>query len=173
MNRTGVKSRRNCEVISGIIHVLKTGCRWQDSPHVYAPHTTVYNRFNCWSKKGAWAKILSKFVAYDAIDVQSIDSTTAKAQRCAAGGKGARRSGYQQEHRRAHHENSHRRRRRWQDHRVRADGWKSTRHWPAAGLIERLPPAKSLLADAAYDSDAFRAFLTGRGHTGHQTEPHA
>ena len=88
MNRPGVKSRRNCEVISGIIHVLKTGCRWQNSPHVYAPHTTVYNRFNRWSKKGAWAKILSKFVAYDAIDVQCIDSTTAKAHRCAAGGKG-------------------------------------------------------------------------------------
>jgi transposase len=36
---------------------------------------------------------------------------------------------------------------------------------PAAGLIEPLPPAKSLLADAAYDSNAFREFLTGRGTT--------
>src|SRR6185437_8336355 len=36
---------------------------------------------------------------------------------------------------------------------------------PAAGLIERLPPAKSLLADAAYDSNAFHEFLTGRGTT--------
>src|ERR1700692_943835 len=36
---------------------------------------------------------------------------------------------------------------------------------PAAGLIERLPPAKALVADAAYDSDAFRAFLTERGTT--------
>lgn len=34
---------------------------------------------------------------------------------------------------------------------------------PAAGLIEPLPKAGSLLADAAYDSDAFRAFLAGRG----------
>jgi transposase len=36
---------------------------------------------------------------------------------------------------------------------------------PAAGLLEPLPAAKSLLADAAYDSDAFRAFLTARGTT--------
>ena len=36
---------------------------------------------------------------------------------------------------------------------------------PAAGLIEPLPPAKSLLGDAAYDSDAFREFLTGRRTT--------
>lgn len=36
---------------------------------------------------------------------------------------------------------------------------------PAAALIEPLPPAKTLLGDAAYDSDAFRGFLTARGTT--------
>ena len=36
---------------------------------------------------------------------------------------------------------------------------------PAPGLIEPLPSAKTLLADAAYDSEAFRNFLTGRGTT--------
>lgn len=36
---------------------------------------------------------------------------------------------------------------------------------PATGLIEPLPKAKSLLADAAYDSDAFRTFLSDRGTT--------
>ncbi len=36
---------------------------------------------------------------------------------------------------------------------------------PAAGLIEQVPKARSLLADAAYDSDAFRAFLVDRGTT--------
>jgi transposase len=32
-------------------------------------------------------------------------------------------------------------------------------------LIEPLPRARTLLADAAYDSDAFRAFLIERGTT--------
>lgn len=36
---------------------------------------------------------------------------------------------------------------------------------PAAELIEPLPPAKSLLGDAGYDSDAFRVYLTDRGTT--------
>lgn len=27
-------------VISGILHVLKVGCRWQDTPSAYGPHTT-------------------------------------------------------------------------------------------------------------------------------------
>ena len=31
--------------------------------------------------------------------------------------------------------------------------------------MEPLPPAKSLLGDAAYDSDAFRQFLADRGTT--------
>jgi transposase len=89
--RRGVKPTRNLEVISGIIHVLKTGCRWQDCPSDYGPHTTVYNRFNRWSKAGIWADILSQLMVYDATDIQCIDSTTAKAHRCAAGGKGGPR----------------------------------------------------------------------------------
>ncbi|SDA27110.1 Putative transposase of IS4/5 family [Methylobacterium sp. UNC378MF] len=35
-------------VISGILHVLKVGCRWQDKPSAYGPHTTIYNRYNRW-----------------------------------------------------------------------------------------------------------------------------
>ncbi len=88
MNRRGVKPRRNREVISGIIHVLRIGCRWEDCPAQYGPHTTVYNRFNRWSKAGIWHTILSGLVKFDAAAVQCIDSTTAKAHRCAAGGKG-------------------------------------------------------------------------------------
>jgi transposase len=38
-------------VISGIVHVLKTGCRWQDCPVVYGPSTTVYNRFRRWTMR--------------------------------------------------------------------------------------------------------------------------
>ena len=29
-------------VISGILHVLKTGCRWRDVPPEYGPATTIY-----------------------------------------------------------------------------------------------------------------------------------
>jgi transposase len=31
-------------VISGIVHVLKSGCRW-DAPACYGPRKTLYNRF--------------------------------------------------------------------------------------------------------------------------------
>jgi hypothetical protein len=52
MNRRGVTPRRNLEVISNVVHVLKAGCRWGDRPAVYGPHNTIYNRFNRWSKAG-------------------------------------------------------------------------------------------------------------------------
>src|SRR5262249_23581216 len=52
MGRRGVKPRRNRQVISGIVHVLKVGCLWRDCPEMYGPHTTIYNRFNRWSKAG-------------------------------------------------------------------------------------------------------------------------
>ena len=39
-------------VISGIVHVLKSGGRWIDAPDAYGPRKTLYNRFVRWSAKG-------------------------------------------------------------------------------------------------------------------------
>ena len=39
-------------VISGIVHALKPGCRWKDTPVDYGPHKALYNRFVRWRKKG-------------------------------------------------------------------------------------------------------------------------
>jgi transposase len=41
-------------VISGIIHMLRCGARWRDCPPEYGPYTTIYNRFNRWSRQGIW-----------------------------------------------------------------------------------------------------------------------
>lgn len=88
MNRRGVKPRRNREVISGIVHVLKVGCRWRDCPEVYGPYTTIYNRFHRWSQAGIWQTMLEQLVDAGSTGSQSIDSTSSKAHRCSAGGKG-------------------------------------------------------------------------------------
>ena len=36
-NRRGVKPKNNRRILSGIMHVLKVGCRWQDCPPEYGP----------------------------------------------------------------------------------------------------------------------------------------
>ena len=41
----GVERVDDRRVISGIVHVFKSGCRWCDCPPEYGPPTTVCNRF--------------------------------------------------------------------------------------------------------------------------------
>jgi len=36
-------------VISGIVHVLKSGGRWVDAPADYGPRKTLYNRYVRWA----------------------------------------------------------------------------------------------------------------------------
>jgi transposase len=50
-------------VISGILHVLKTGCRWRDVPPEYGPATTIYNRYNRWSRRGLWQRLFERIAA--------------------------------------------------------------------------------------------------------------
>ena len=77
-------------VISGIIHVLQSGCRWRDAPAEYGAYTTLYNRYNRWSAKGHWQYIFREIVdsLSDEEEEISLDSTHIKAHRCAGGGKG-------------------------------------------------------------------------------------
>lgn len=76
-------------VISGIIHVLKSGGRWVDAPDVYGPRKTLYNRFVRWAAKGIWTDIFHTLASAGGPPAHVlIDSTAVKAHRCAAGGKG-------------------------------------------------------------------------------------
>jgi len=44
-------------VISGILHMLKSGCRWCDCPPEYGPPTTIYNRFVRWARRRVGASV--------------------------------------------------------------------------------------------------------------------
>jgi len=76
-------------VISGILHVLKSGCRWCDCPPEYGPPTTIYNRFVRWAERGVWERLFRELAGRGrATETQMIDSTHIKAHRSASGGKG-------------------------------------------------------------------------------------
>ena len=75
-------------MISGIVHVLKSGCRWCDCPEAYGPPTTIYNRFVRWARRGIWENLFLELAGGGrATDTQMINSTHVKAHRSAAGGK--------------------------------------------------------------------------------------
>ncbi len=86
-NQPGARRVDDRRVVSGILHMLRTGGRWRDVPAEYGPATTVYNRFNRWSRRGFWRAMLAALAEAGWIaQTAAIDSTYTKAHRCAHGG---------------------------------------------------------------------------------------
>ena len=90
-NQPGPEREDDRRIISGVVHVLKAGCRWRDCPTVYGPATTIYNRFRRWAMRGVWRRLFEALAKASPAEAQFLDSSTAKAHRSAAGGKGGRR----------------------------------------------------------------------------------
>ena len=56
---------------------------------VYGPHTTVYNRYNRWSRRGFWRAMLAALAEAGWVaETAALDSSYVKAHRSAHGGKG-------------------------------------------------------------------------------------
>ena len=89
--RRGAHRVDDHRVISGIVHMLRSGARWRDCPAQYGPYTTIYNRFNRWSRQGIWYEMFEALTGSTGIiGTVAIDSSYIKAHRSAAGGKGGR-----------------------------------------------------------------------------------
>ena len=85
----GVPRVDDRRVISGIVHVLMSGGRWVDAPAVYGPKKTLYNRWVRWARQGVWRRAFETLAASGGPAAEiMLDSTHAKAHRCAAGGQG-------------------------------------------------------------------------------------
>lgn len=89
----GVERADDRRVISGVMHVLKTGCRWCDCPFEYGPSTTVYNRFVRWARRGIWETLFRELAMDDCYSgKQMIEPPQSHARRTAGLGKGRRGS---------------------------------------------------------------------------------
>jgi transposase len=98
----GVPRVDDRRVISGIIHVLRSGCRWKDAPTGYGPPKTPHDRFVRWAANGVWEDVFTRPAEADGppatlmIDVEPVvrhwsedrRRGRVKAHRSAAGGKG-------------------------------------------------------------------------------------
>jgi transposase len=90
-------------VISGIVHVLKSGSRWVDAPPDYGPKKTLYNRFVRWADKGVWTNVFQALAQAGGPSAYVlIDSSAVKAHRSAAAGKGGEKSSHRPLARRSH-----------------------------------------------------------------------
>jgi transposase len=76
-------------VISGILHRFREGLRWRAMPDEYGPRTTLFNRFNRWSRRGLWQELFAALAACgDPPILAMVDSTSVKVHRSASGAKG-------------------------------------------------------------------------------------
>jgi transposase len=86
--RSGAHRVDDRRVVSGIVHMLRSGSPWRDCPSEYGPYTTIYNRFNRWSRQGVWSEIFYALTGRSDVVTGAIDATYVKAHRSAGGAKG-------------------------------------------------------------------------------------
>lgn len=88
----GVPRADDRRVVSGIVHVLKSGCRWADAPPDYGPRKTLHDRWRRWAEKGHWLRVFEALADAGGPPAQvPIDSSAVSAHRSASGGKGGKR----------------------------------------------------------------------------------
>lgn len=93
----GVPRVDDRRVISSIVHVLQSGCRWKDASAFYGLSKTLYNRYVRWAAEGVWRDVFEALAAAGGPPAEVlIDSTHVKAHRSAAGRKGGSRAGDRQ-----------------------------------------------------------------------------
>ena len=159
----GVERANDRRVISGIVHVLKCGCRWCDCPEAYGPPTTIYNRFVRWARRGIWENLFRELAGNGrSVDTQMIDSTHSTSF-------GFRRK-------RGEQKQAVGRSRGGRNTKIHAladakgrllaillTGGEAHDCPVAERLIRRVKPAKRMLGDKAYDSAELRDELDERG----------
>ena len=71
-------------MLSGIIFINRNGLRWRDAPREYGPPKTLNNRWNRWSDKGVFARMMHRLAPEAAVPTTvMIDATYLKAHRTA------------------------------------------------------------------------------------------
>ncbi|NUJ79115.1 IS5 family transposase [Methylocystis sp. FS] len=152
-------------VISGIVHVLKSGGRWIDAPSEYGPRKTLYNRYVRWAAKGVWVNLFHALAQAGGPPPQLlIDSSAVKAHRSASGGKGGKRAQAIGRSRGGRTTKIHA----LTDAQCRPVAFMLTGGNVAdctagAELLSKMPACDILHGDKGYDSDAIRRQLENAG----------
>lgn len=155
-NRPGPQRVDDRHVIGGMLHMLRSGRRWQDCPAVYGSPTTIDNRWHRWSGRGLWLRLFEAVAAMVPADVAMIDSSAVKAHRASVGG-------HQSFPRRPHDQTPRHLRRQRPPADVPAQSGHVADITVAPGLLTAVAPSARFLADMSADADAFRNELTRRG----------
>jgi transposase len=163
----GPKGGNDRSFLEGVVWILRTGAPWRDMPPLFGNWNTLYQRFRRWAKAGRWELLRKAFVPrVEADELFLLDSTIIKAHPHAAG---ARRVGNE-----ARDQALGRSRGGFTTklHAVVSSRGQLVRYVLTGGQVNDVTQAqalvtglggKAVVADRAYDSDAFLAAVTGDG----------
>ena len=88
MGRSRLPNRPIRPMVEAILWKHRTGAPWRDMPEAFGPWTSIYTRFNAWSKRGVWQEVL-EWLRKDAdLEWVMLDGTIARAHQHSAGQKG-------------------------------------------------------------------------------------
>lgn len=73
------------QFIEAIYWIARTGAQWREVPEKYGNWNSVFVRFNEWSKKNIWGKLMDFCVQDPDLEYLSIDATIVRAHACSAG----------------------------------------------------------------------------------------
>jgi len=81
-----VGSEDSCKkFIEAIYWMSRTGAQWRELSDKYGNWNSVFKRFNAWSKKDIWDKLLKFCIEDPDLEYIMIDTTIVRAHACAAG----------------------------------------------------------------------------------------
>ena len=81
-------AKDNRTFINAVCWILRTGAPWRDLPPDYGKWSTVWKRFNRWSKAGVWDRIREKMLVEPDFEWLMIDASHVKVHQHATGAMG-------------------------------------------------------------------------------------
>ena len=86
----GVTAADNRSFINAVFWIAKTGAPWRDLPSRFGKWNSVFKRFDRWSQKGVWQRVVEALGGDADLEWLMIDSTVIRAHQHAAGKKGGK-----------------------------------------------------------------------------------
>ena len=71
--------------LEAVYWIARTGAQWRELPEEYGKWNSVFKRFNAWSRKNIWTKLLDFCIQDPDLEYIMIDATIVRAHACAAG----------------------------------------------------------------------------------------
>ena len=85
-NDPGRTAEDNRGFINAVLWIARTGAPWRDLPERFGEWNSVFQRFNRWSKRGVWERLLQAWQDPD-LECLMLDSTVIRAHQHAAGAR--------------------------------------------------------------------------------------